>query len=324
MRMIGRVRLGFGLVVLGVLLLTAGGARAQDAREVLLRSQEPTDTTYVGEQVTEVIGPPGRPAGRRPPGLQRVFRSGNRLRVNFPNGQVAFDDGVSLLVYFPGQNIVEKGPSALSPKRQRQQVQAIRRGQLQVTALPEESVAGRPCHVLELVPAKGPKRMVWVDKETGLQLRQDLYRPNGAIQRTRFVRINFQAVPPPAMLAFQPPPGVLTVEAGQRRPIAAAEAQRLAQEWGGLLEPGFVPEGYRFRGYFLHRFQNRPGLAMVYDGPGGLLTVFQGPSLGMSGMRQRPGKLRVLGGKVRNADVVVVGAVSEDEMERVVRSMEPQ
>jgi negative regulator of sigma E activity len=164
---------------------------------------------------------------------------------------------------------------------------------------------------------------VWIDREKGLQLRQDVTQADGRVVSTYFTSIEFRD-PPREMLAFLPPADARFVERGQgRRPLTAADAARIARSWGGLLEPKSVPPGYQLRGYYRHTFNRRPALVAVYGAPGGgTLSIFQGPAIGMSGVAQRRKNLQVLSGRKGGADVTIVAPLPQNQLQRVMDSME--
>jgi len=316
------LRLVPGLIVLG-LLTPAVPVRAQEPVQILIRSLTPERTTYVGEQVSEVSGAPApRPAARARQ-RQQVFRKGDTLRINYPNGQVMFDDGRVMLLYLPRQNIVERSPSPRSAENLEKQRRLLVRGRGVVTQLPDDTVAGREAWVIATRPPNGQQRKIWVDKQTYVQLRQDVVQGNGRTSSTYFTRIDYSAEPPPAMLAFVPPPGALLAEGGHGRPIPAAEAGRMAQGWGGLREVKSLPAGFRLRGFYRHQFQGRPALVALYDGPSSqTLSVFQGPAMGMSGMAEDKRRLRFVSARKGNADVIVMGPLSQEELQKVLDSVE--
>jgi outer membrane lipoprotein-sorting protein len=301
------------------LCASARPAAALDAREILLRSLTPEDTTYVGEQVVEGQGAPKAPRRRA---VQRVYRRGNTLRIDYPNGQVMFDDGAAMLMYHPRQGAVERSPSALAPARVAAQRRLLSRPAVRLTQLPDETVAGRSAYVIAAQLPDGTERRVWIDRETFLQLRQDIMRPQGRLS-TYFVSIDLGATPPAEKLAFSPPPGVDVVEAGAGRPIPALEATRIAQAWGGLLQPKTLPAGYRFRNFYRQRLKGREVLVAVYQGPGSqTLSFFQGPAIGMAPMTAQRKNVRVLAGRKGSADVMILGSLPEEDLQRMMDSVE--
>jgi hypothetical protein len=311
-----------GLAIVACLLVPRSTA-AGDARQTLLHSLDPDRPAFVGEQVTESPG-----AGPRARAVQRqkVYRKGNILRIEFAGGQVVFDDGQKQRIYLPRPNIIEEEPSRFAPGRLQAQQRAIRSGRVTVEQVGEAEVAGRQAAIILVKNQKGPQRKVWIDTRTYVQLRLEETRPNGRTVSTYFTSIDYTE-PPASKLTFSPPPGAQVVERGKGRPVPAQQAAVLARGWGGLLEPKFIPSGYRFRGYYRHAFNSRPALVTVYASQDGRrnLSMFQGPSLGMGGMTDRkPGNLRVLSARKGNADVTLVGPLSPDEMQKVMDSVAAQ
>jgi hypothetical protein len=305
-----------------ILALTAGvcgasPAAAQDARQILIRSVD-ASAAYVGEQVTEAGM---RPNGARRVQRQQVLRSGEALRINYPNGRVLYDDGKEQLLYLPRQGVVEKSPSRRSPQRLRQQRRALQARALVVEQLADGQVAGHPAYVVSVKTPKGAARKVWVHRENYVQLRQDQTLPNGRAVSTYFTRISFEA--PKESLAFVPPPGARVVQHSQRRPLPLERAVQRARAWGGLLQPKTIPPGFVFEGHYPHSFNGRPGLVSVYASPRGqILSFFQGPSLGMNRTMQRQeDRLQVLSARKGAAEVTLVGPLSEDQMVQVMDSV---
>lgn len=325
-RISARARWGIG-VVAAMSLLAPRGGWAEDARQILLNSLEPKAPTYVGEQVSEVQPATGESrVPRRKSQVQRVYRKGKVLRIDYADGRVFFDDGDRQLLYVQRQSIVEQGPSGLTPQKLVQQRQAIRRRRVTVESLPDDTVAGRPAYVVLVKMPKG-QRTVWIDKQTYLQLRQDAYQPNGRLVSTYFRSIDFHE-PPADKITFTPPAGAPLVERGGGRPVPPAEAAELARAWGGLLEPKMMPAGYVFSGYFRHRFNGQPLLVGLYTAPRGKrsLSMFQGPTSGMGSMTERPkgANLRVLAARKGQADVLLVAPLPEEELQRIMGSVAPQ
>jgi outer membrane lipoprotein-sorting protein len=296
----------------------ARGAAAEDARQILLRSLAPRAAAYSGEQVTEVTGPLGVARQVR----QQVYRAGNVLRIEFPAGQILFDDGTEQRFYLPRLNEVRRSPSRTGP----QAVQHLRRQLLGPRAvcalLPDESIAGRPAWVVRVSDAEGgPRsRTLWIDRATFVRLGLSETGRGGRPVKTYFTRIAFG--PPPAeKLSFTPPSGAKSIDP----PMPPPQAARLARAWGGLLvvKP---PAGYRLRGFFPHSFRGQRGLVAVYDGPrsGDTLSLFQGPAQGMGPMvESRPEGLQILSSKRGDADVTLVGPLPQAALEAAMATVAP-
>jgi len=300
-------------------------AWAEDARDIVVRSLETKTNTYVGEQVTEIVGPQGGRVGAQ---RQRVFRKGDRLRILFLNTrQELVDDGTQSLLYMPRLEVVEEGPSRLDVQREKAQKKALRSGRVTAELLPDSEVAGRPTYVVSLTPARagGQPRKVWIDKQNYVQLRMDEPRPGGRTFTTYFTSIDFQTEPTAAQLALTAPHAAQRVPRGYGRPIPPIKAAAMARAWGGLLEPRLVPTGYVLRGFYRHQFKGQPVLVAVYgrEGEKNVLSVFQGPAMGMGGMvDRRRGKLQVVSAQKGKADVMLVAPLPEEDLQKVMDSFQ--
>src|SRR5690349_20979673 len=123
-------------IATGLVALCSTPVAAQDPAQILSRSLT-ADATFTGEQVTEVTG--GVRATRaRKLQTQQVYRKGQILRVNYPNGQVMFDDGREMLLYLPRQSLIEKARSPRNPQAVANQRRAIRNGRIHLSLLGED------------------------------------------------------------------------------------------------------------------------------------------------------------------------------------------
>jgi hypothetical protein len=300
-------------------VLGSAAAWAEDAREILSRSLAPGPLAYTGVQVTVAPDAPRPNRAFRP---QRVYRSGNRLRIDYANGQILIDDGDHQDLYLPRRNLVQRSPSRLDPRRIRTLLRALHRHMVSPELLPEAAVAGRPTYVVDVKAPAGGEHRFWIDKETYLQLRHDETGPDGKNTSTYFTSISYVA-PPALLLSFTPPSDATIID---RRPLTPATAAAMARPWGGPLLPTYTA-GYRFRGYFQHAFKGQPVLVATYAGPGkrNTLSVFQGPAIGTAGVVEREAGSLVVTGRVGSADVAVVApaAVPETELRKVLASLAP-
>lgn len=290
---------------------------------------------YYGEQVTVTTPRQGNPHRE----TVRVYRRGSTLRIDYPNNRVLFDDGSTELLFFAARvnvpGVVERSPSKLGPKAVANQRRIISGNRAMVTLLPDDTVAGRPTWVVQVQDAMGraPSRKIWVDKETSLQLRQDITLPVRAVS-TYFTSITFQS-PPAEKLTFTPPPGTLVDEEGDggvlHRPIQPRRAEEIARTWGGHpVTPGYLPAGFIFRGFYLHKFNNQDVLVSVFAdggmGRGHKLTIFQGPaSMGMPTAGAVSNKnVHALNARKGVVDVTVVSPLGEAELRKVMDSIPVQ
>lgn len=290
-------------------------------RQILARSLNGEERTFVGVQVVEE----SQPGGRMRQIVQRVYRKGPILRLEYLTGQVLFDDGRESVMFFPRGNLIQRGESRQARDRMAQTRRQVLSPRLPVEQLPDENVAGRPCWVVAMRTPRGDKRKVWIDRESFLHLRLEENLANGRSVNTYFRSIELGKEPPAEKLAFHPPAGAREAPEGGGRAINMKQARGLAGKWGRLLEPAWVPEGFRFRGFYERKIKGQPVVIAVYDGPaaGQTFSVFQGSALGMGGPNFRLKKnLGVLSARKGEIDLVLVGSLQEEDLRRVADSMQ--
>lgn len=319
-----RALVGIGFAALASAWIGVVPAKAEDAQQILLSSLT-ARPSFQGEQVADIVGPLGRKRPGRPL-IQRVFRDGNLMRIDFPGGLTVYDDGTELIRYRKQDNTYEKQPSSFLPQRAKRMAMALRKNRMSVELLGEDTVAGRTAWIVSLKDNEGKlqSHKMWIDKEFYVLLRQDQERSDGTLS-TRFLSISFTK-PAPAQLAFTLPSTAQLSEGGLGRPLGRQAAAQMARRWGGLLEPVSVPQGYRLRAFYRSAVRGQEGLVAVYDGPrqGQTISVFQRPSLGSMGMigPKREG-YRVLSAKKGAVDVQVVGpeTMPEADLQKVMGSI---
>ncbi|MER3403291.1 MAG: hypothetical protein C4337_08415 [Armatimonadota bacterium] len=179
-------------------------------------------------------------------------------------------------------------------------VEWLRRGWLEVTALPDESVAGRACVVVSLkpnrpVPPRSPMRppnrppqgrpegpparfpvhaRLWIERETGLVLKREFtVRPGQTWIRSEVVRIDFAPRLDEAL--FRLPPGVTVRQLSEQGFRTVKEAQQVAGF--PLRLPTYLPPGtWRERILVRRRPPHEsPLVAIRYSCPQGHFTLFQ-------------------------------------------------
>jgi len=226
------------------------------------------DFTRRGPQVTSmsVLSQPG--------GLER-------RELPATHGVLIFD-GESAWQYLPERGVVLKRPSRGDGG------EVLQPGQLQralasyeVRAVPSERIAGRRSQVIEFSPRQAgsrPRRLVWVDVETGLILRTEIYgaEKDRLSWLSVFEELEFGPALDAAAFRMQVPPGVLVVESGEEPCLEPAAAERLAGLPVGL--PDYLPEGFA-RQCIRARRQRDYGEVQVVFGDGlSLLSLFEGTS----------------------------------------------
>jgi len=153
--------------------------------------------------------------------------------------------------YEPTAGLTLRPPHPAELKEE--QRQELRRRNYRAEVTGTDRVAGRETYLLSLTPRHpgNPSRRLWVDKRTGLILKQERYNAEGLLTtQTAFQDIDFRARLDPNLFAPPPSPEVHRVS-GATPPRTRAQVER---EVGFSVRlPQYVPPGYEVAGYDIHR-----------------------------------------------------------------------
>ncbi len=194
---------------------------------------------------------------------------------------------------------------------------------------------GRAARVFELRAKEGGvlRRRLWADPKTGIVLRSQSFRPDGALaSEERFTRLELEA-PDPAAFRYSPPPGVVARERLGRDYLGLDEAKAASGQEPRL--PSWLPAGYSFES--LDVLPRKRGNVLHYRFTDGVdvLSLFQCPKGVRLGFGKRPvEKMRLAGGPARrswtrdgtvlsweNGRMVLVGPLPDGILERVAESV---
>ena len=263
-------------LLLALVALPALGARAQGV-EALLPSTAPpayrgrkivVDFTRRGPQVTSmnVLCQPG--------GLER-------RELSSTHG-LLITDGKSVWQYLPERGVVLKRPASSDAS------EVLRPGQLEralasyeIRSVPSERIAGRRSRVVEFTPRQAgsrPQRLVWVDAETGLILRTEVYdSERGRLSwLSVFEELEYRPPIDAAAFSMRVPPGVRVVEAGAETCLEPAEAERVAGLPMGL--PAYLPAGFARQCIRARRQRDYGEIQVVFGDGLSLLSLFESTS----------------------------------------------
>jgi len=263
-------------VILAALLLVGlgGAALAQtSAWETLWRTETAAERVSVAgrAQTRALIGREERSA------IATVHAFGGRVRLDYeagPRRWSLIDDGSNLIRLDPARQeagSMPRPPMAVDP--------ALAERNYVATVVREETIAGRPTQLIEVVPRSGgpAARRLWVDRETGFALKRELYNVDGRLMMgTEYVEVTFGAPVDPQL--FQVPTGWRRVGPVQdARPV---DLTGLARHLGAPAQPPrYLPPGYILLGTYLQRFGRRDSLMAEFRYTDGIrvLSVFQRP-----------------------------------------------
>jgi outer membrane lipoprotein carrier protein len=149
-------------------------------------------------------------------------RSPDRILLRFtePEGDIILGDGTYFWVYYPSVNReqVTRAPASQGESGGvdlRAQFVGEPRERFDYTMDGTENVAGRPAHVLTLVPKEdaGYRSLkVWIDDRDGLARRFAIVEHNGATRTFTFATLEKNPTLGDDLFQFTPPPGVRIVE----------------------------------------------------------------------------------------------------------------
>jgi outer membrane lipoprotein-sorting protein len=195
-------------------------------------------------------------------------------------------DGESTWQYLPDQRIVLKrrsrgeGGEILRPEQVRRALDSY-----DVRGLPAEAIAGRRTRGLEFLPRQSgsrPRRKVWVDAETGLVLRTEVYGTDSRLAWLAvFEDLEYHPRVDRAAFTMQVPSGARVVESAPEPCLEPAEAERASGLRVAL--PSYLPQGFARQ---CVRVRRRAGAGEVQVTFGDGLSLL---SLFISGSFRAPG-----------------------------------
>lgn len=181
--------------------------------------------------------------------LTVLCETGGRERREFPATRgVIVTDGSTAWQYFPERGIVVKRPvrrgDSAEVLRSEQLHQAL--ASYEIRSAPAGLVAGRRSRLLEFYPRQSgsrPLRKVWLDVDTGLVLRTEVYNHENRLSwLSVFEVVEYRPPAEPEAFKLRVPAGVQVVEAAEERCVAPEEAERASGLALGL--PQYLPAGF--------------------------------------------------------------------------------
>jgi outer membrane lipoprotein-sorting protein len=278
-----------------LLALAAAPAPPAGAQGIESLLPAPSPTPYRGRKVVIDFG-------RRGPdvtGMTVSCEPGGRERREF-NGShgVLILDGQSEWQYLPAQGLLIKRP-AQAERGEQLRPEQLRRAleSYDVRAVAVGIVAGRPSRVLEFLPREAgsrPRRRVWVDVQSGLILRTEVYDTESRLSwLSVFEELEYRPRLDPETFTMRVPPGTRLVEAGPDPCLEPAAAEAAA----GLPVPlpAYLPAGFARQCIRAHRKREYGEIQVVFGDGLSLLSLFAST------------RFKDPGGDAHAADVVEIG-----------------
>ena len=277
--------------------------------------------------------------------LSVLYQTGGKeRRVYQATDSVVVIDGDFFYQYHPKKNLLVKkklpGEGGYSTLQRENLKQTLVSYELRTS--PSEAVAGRATRLYEFIPRRAgtrPLRKVWVDVETGLFLRTEIYSPDDKlILFSAFEKVDFQPKVTPASFSMEVPSNVRVVEAEEGDCLEPDEAMRIAGFPVGL--PDYLPWGFVRKCIRARRVNTFSEIQVLYSDGLSLLSIFEsskgrpygkeGPK-GSTGVRvgeysgnlYHLGLMSALSWKASWAHLTILGEMSREEMLKVAESVHP-
>lgn len=292
--------------------------------------QAETSLVFEGTQVTTVSRD-----GLDMSSEQHVLRSGAQaLRIDYTRpdrlaGESIVDNGKYYWHYRPKNNTLEVGESRV--QRLRKKIHSViaqaQRGSLTVVITGQDTIAGRPCTIIDVRTANGqpgPWRRLWVDVATGAQLKIEQYDADSQRRSSSvFTSISFN--PAIAPDAFNSPgegrnPRIKQLDDDKPfRTVGEAEAKAGFR----ARQPAYLPTGFRLQSASVSSFRGKKMIVLRYNNGISVISLFQtlddsgdaGPKFG----GQRLGAVtRTLAGR----KLVLVGNLAPADLEQIISSVQ--
>lgn len=315
-----------GLLALGLVAASAGLAQVgpgprnrklnlQELPPILrLMGKNVANWKYSGTRIVEI-----RDGAQRKLTTEFTLRDGNRTRTWFPAdspraGEVIVEDGLQRKFYDPKRNVIIVTRMPKGKQAGAERFMAILGRNFKFTEEKNEKVAGHDARVVTVADGDRVFQRVWIDAQTGVPLKRELYDNVGAKQGY----FEFKSIDYTPILR----PGDFDINVPNARVLTPYD---IAKEFGEKLgiTPVFLP-----RDRFTLENVMRPGQAgqflhMSYSTEQGMVSLFQ--AKGRMNLDRMPG-----GGERRANSVawsydgnsfVLMGRMPKDQLEAIAREL---
>jgi len=283
------------------------------------------------------------PGGPRVTSLSVLCQpDGRERRESRATHDILIFDGTSSWQYLPEKGIVLKRPSrgeggeVLRPEQVRRALASY-----EVRREPGATIAGRRSRALEFTPRQGgsrPRRRVWVDVETGLILRTEVYGTDSRLARLSvFEDLEYRPAVDRGAFLMRVPRGVRVVEAGAEPCLEPAEAERVSGIPVAL--PAYLPAGFERQCIKARRARDYGEIQVVFGDGLSLLSLFSstkfhnldggGAGVALADIGHGTGQWHDLGlvsgisWRAPWAHMALLGELSRGELHKVVGSVRP-
>lgn len=180
--------------------------------------------------------------------VRRDPARGFRIESIRPAGEIFLDDRKNFYLFQPKKNRWIQKASAMKAMREHSEELSRRLGKNELRALwqGQDTIAGRTADIVQIAPtggAAGPSRRIWIDRPTGLRLKQEIVgADNRLLNVSYFLSVDF--TPAFRVDDFTPPVGAAIVVENKRTFRNLVEATRAGFT---ARVPSYLPGGFELR-----------------------------------------------------------------------------
>jgi outer membrane lipoprotein-sorting protein len=199
--------------------------------------------------------------------IEYIGKKPNMMRMEYilpaeMAGQVMVLDGKTLWMYYPAENqvITVEVPEIYQPF-ETDPIEFIEEvlNNSETSLLGSEIIDGRSAYVIEMIPKETGehflpgKTIFWVDKETWMPLKVEMYDNEGKLVNTmEYKNVEINTGVPDSVFEFKIPEGaeVKTLEESMEEEKMTIEEAQVNASFD-ILEPTYLPSGYEFDNVYM-------------------------------------------------------------------------
>lgn len=323
-------------------LLTAPSARAEEIAVSELLSKmgnSKVTVTFRGNKVVIYFQVPNPNVSRVL--VAKLIPNLGKTEILSSSGEsteVVIEDGKYQWRYIPSHRLIIKrsleGPDEARQKTEKN-IQLVQKNYY-VKVGEKQRLVNRTTFIINLQPrvAGRPRHSIWVDKESGLPLKTEVYSPEGRLARlSTYSKIDFAPNLSREDFKLQIPPKADIREVEEKANLELAAAERLFGE--KVLIPAYLPSGFVLRDIAISFIGSNRRLQLLYSDGLSSISMFQetGRGIKVKGLLFQKGARRaeplfysrglnkIMGFPSGDRQIMLVGDVSEEEISKIAQSI---
>ncbi|UCD84284.1 MAG: outer membrane lipoprotein-sorting protein [Deltaproteobacteria bacterium] len=252
--------------------------------------------------------------------------------------EVIIEDGKYQWRYIPSHRLIIKRPQENpdeARERANENIKLVQKNYY-VKVGEKQNLVNRSTFVITLQPrvANRPKHWIWVDKDSGVPLKTEVYSTKGQLAMvSTYSKIDFAPNLTGEDFKLQIPKKESVREMEEKANLELASAEKLFGE--KVMLPNYLPSGFILRDIALSFIGGKRRLQLLYSDGLSSVSVFQetGRSLPGKGIAFQKGVKRteplsysrglnnIMGFPIGNRQIMLVGDISEEEIAKIAQSL---